>query len=370
MIAPAGQGGTLQYSHNLCAALAAAGHDVVLATAIGSEIETFPRRYRLIGVFDRFRPRPGPLARFARLLRSFRPEIVHLQGAQRPEFYWLLLRFISTFCRTRFLWTPQDVVSNSAKPYHPWLQRRNYARMDHVFLNARQNEAAVRDTYGVPAERITVQAIPDLLDFIRTDLTGAMPPDLNWRPDGKPLVLCIGLIETRKGISHLIEAFGRLARDTEARLLIMGKPLTDIAPYSAALADAGLPPDRAQILPRYATFEEMAGLFDAATVVVLPYLEGWNSGVLSAAYGFGKAVLATRVGGLTEAIRDGETGLLVPPGNVDALEANLRRLLNDDDLRRRLQDGALAEHERFTWNDLAATTISVYDRVAGRGTDG
>lgn len=363
MLAPAGQGGTLQYAHNLCAALAIADNDVVLATAVNCEIEPFPRRYRLIGVFDRFRPRIGPLLGFLKQVRSFRPDIVHFQGAQRPEFYWLVLGLLSLVCSARYVWTPQDVVSNSRKWYHPWLQRRNYARMSHVFLNARQNETAIGEMYGVPSNRTTVMNIPDLLAFVRSDLTKTVPPELNWKSDGRPLILCLGLIEPRKGISQLIQAFGQLAGRSDARLLIVGKPLTDIEPYLAALRELDLPPDRAQIIGRYISFEEMGGLFDAATIVTLPYLEGWNSGILTAAFGFGKAVLATRIGGLDEAIRDGETGLLVPPNDVDALASGLKRLLDDDALREHVQTGAASVHARFSWKQLADRTVAIYDQV-------
>jgi glycosyltransferase involved in cell wall biosynthesis len=363
MVAPAGQGGTIQYAHNVCDALSVAGHQVVLATAIDCEMEPFPRRYQLLGVFDRLRPRLGPLFRFARLIRQMKPEIVHLQGAQRPEFYWLLLGILSRLCKAQFVWTPQDVVSNSTKPYHLWMQRRNYARMSHVFLNAKQNEAVLSEMYEVPPSQITVMAIPDLLDFARRDLTRTLPPELNWTPDNAPLILCFGLIEPRKGIAQLIQAFGRIVKSSDARLLIIGKPLTDIEPYKAALSGLGIPRDRAQLIARYASFEEMNGLFEAASVVVLPYLKGWNSGVLASAFGFGKPVVATRVGGFDEVIQDGKTGLLVPPDDVDALALGLQRILDDRPLRKKLQKGAAAESIQTSWEDIAAKTTAVYDHV-------
>lgn len=370
MIAPAGQGGTLQYAHNLCNALALAGHEVALATAIDCEIAAFPRRYRLIGVFDRFRPRIGPLRRFAKLVRDMKPEIVHLQGAQRPEFYWLLLGVLSRLCKARFVWTPQDVISNSDKPYHAWMQRRNYARMSHVFLNAKQNEKAVCELFAVPPTRITTMPIPDLLAFARQDLSRTLPPELSWRPDRAPLILCFGLIEPRKGISQLIRAFGQLAACTDARLLIIGKPLTDIAPFQAVLASLNLPPNRAQLVARYASFEEMNGLFEAATVVALPYLNGWNSGVLASAFGFGKPVVATRVGGFDEVIQDGESGMLVPADDVDALACALKQVIEDKELRKTLAAGAASEGAASTWKEVAAISTEIYDQVLEAESDG
>ncbi|WP_456388785.1 glycosyltransferase family 4 protein [Profundibacter sp.] len=369
MIAPAGQGGTLQYAHNLCDALVDDGHQVVLATGIDCEMAPFPRRYQLLGVFDRFRPRLGPLRRFAKLVRQMRPEIVHLQGAQRPEFYWLMLGILSKLCNARFVWTPQDVISNSDKPYYQRLQRSNYARMSHIFLNAEQNKAVVHDLFKVPAQRITVLPIPDLVAFARRDLERSVPPELNWAADDTPLILCFGLIEPRKGIAQLIEAFGQIGGETPARLLVMGKPLTDITPYQDALRGLKIPPDRAQIIARYASFEEMNWVFEAADIVVLPYISGWNSGVLASAFGFGKPVVATRVGGFDEVVQDGETGLLVAPDDASALTQALRRVLSDPALHKRLKHGAAKEGARTSWGELAAQTSDVYEAILSEGPD-
>jgi glycosyltransferase involved in cell wall biosynthesis len=139
--------------------------------------------------------------------------------------------------------------------------------------------------------------------------------------------------------------------------------MADIEPYKTALAELDLPTDRAQIIARYASFEEMNGLFEAATVVVLPYLSGWNSGVLASAYGFGKPVVATRVGGFDEVIQDEKTGLLVPVGDVESLAIGLKRVLEDGDLRERLIEGATAAGVHSSWEEVAARTTIIYDQV-------
>lgn len=363
MISPSGTGGTLQYAHNLCNALARVGHTVTLATALECEMAAFPRQYHLLGVFDRFRPHPGPLWRFIRHVRRMQPDIIHFQGAQRPEFYALLIRLLSLLCRARLVWTPQDILSNRDRPAHRRWQARNYARMAHVFLNARQNEAALRDLYAVPPDRITVLPLPDLVAFAR-DLPATPPPDLTLDPR-RPLILCFGLIEPRKGIATLIEAFGTLG--PAPALLVFGKALTDTAPYARALEALNLPPGQAQILPRYAGFTELNWAFAAATVVVLPYVSGWNSGVLASAYGFGKPVIATRVGGFEEVVKDNETGLLVPPQDAPALAAALARLLKDPHLQARLAAGAAAAGAEASWPAVARATEQVYEQVLADG---
>jgi glycosyltransferase involved in cell wall biosynthesis len=359
-LVPSAVGGTPQYTHNLAEALVERGHEVMVAGAVDGELGGFVRHYALLEVFHR-RPRPGDILRLARAARRFRPQVVHFQGAQRPEFYlaaWLLLRLLTPAV---FVWTPQDVLSNAHRPWHPPLFRAAYGRMRHVFLNARQNRELVARLFGVEAARTTVLPMPDLVAFARRDLTPVPPPV----PAGRRVVLCFGLIEPRKGIETLIAAFARLReRVPEAFLVIAGKPLIDPTPYRAEIERRGLDND-SLLIPRYTSFAEMAGLFETAEVVTLPYHEGWNSGVLAAAFGFQRPVVVSAVGGFEEVVEPERTGLVVPPRDADALAEALERVLSEPGLGERLRAGTAVAAAAASWQRVAAITDDVYDRVLG-----
>ena len=362
-IAPAPRAGTLQYTHNLADALAQRGHRVVLATGVGFELADYPRSYEAIEVFDRYRPRPLRLLRFLWTCLTFRPQVVHLQGAQHPALYillWAMLRMLGSTC---FVYTPQDVLPNSLRPYHIRAFRYLYARMRHVFLNAKQNEALVIDNFGVLPDRITVLPIADLTAFVRKHVIPE-PPDI---PPGKKVVLCFGLIEPRKGIHTLLSAAPEVLRQVpEALLLIVGKPLMDIAPLQRQLTDLGLL-ERVRLVPQYVSFAQMAGYFSAAQLLVLPYENGWNSGVLASAFGFGKPVIATRVGGFDEVVQDEVTGLLVPAKDPAALAQAIARLLIDEELYARMAENVQVAARNISWEAIARTTEARYEDVLGIG---
>jgi glycosyltransferase involved in cell wall biosynthesis len=82
----------------------------------------------------------------------------------------------------------------------------------------------------------------------------------------------------------------------------------------------------------------------------------------------GRPVVASAVGGLRDLVVDGETGLLVPPGDVAALRGALERLLGDSELRRRLGAAARARAaERFSWERAVSLTVTAYeDALPGR----
>lgn len=365
IVVPSKLGGTVQYSHNLANALADRGHRVLLATSLEYEMAGFERRYRTVEVFDRFRPHPGPIRRFISAVSELRPDIVHFQGAQRPEFYLLLHLLLRLKTAAQFVWTPQDVLSNSHKVWHGRMLRHLYGKMGYVFLNARQNEAVVTDLFGVAPDRIAVLPIPEYLSFVRTDLARAMPPELHLDPD-RPMILCFGLIEERKGVDTLIRAFARLRRDgRDATLLVIGKQLMDITPLQRLIRDLELEQE-VQIIGRYASFEEMNGLFEAAHHVAMAYTTGWNSGVLTTAFGYGKPVIASNVGGFDELVRDGQSGLLVPARDDDALAQAMGRMLTDEDAYANMCLGARQASLRCSWPELAKTTEHAYQQVLGQ----
>ena len=105
-------------------------------------------------------------------------------------------------------------------------------------------------------------------------------------------------------------------------------------------------------------------LYEGAAVVACPsHREGFGV-VCAEAMAHGRPVVASGVGGFLDLVVDGETGLLVPPGDAGALRAALERLLGDADLRRRM--GAAARKRiraRFAWEAVTGATIALYERA-------
>ncbi len=359
IIEPSGRGGVCQHAHNLANALAARGCNVAAAGGVGFETKPFPRDYKAIEVFDRFRPRPARLLNLIRFARTFRPHIVHIEGAVHPGAYLVLWKVLAGVAPARFVYTAHDVFSKNRRPYHPWVLKRIYRGMDHILVNARQNKQEIIDHFNVAPTRVTPLPVGDLLAFIR-DSPRSGPPDL---PSHAKIILFFGIIERRKGLLTLIRAFPKIKKEIpEAFLLIVGQPHEDMEPYTRAIEDLHISAS-VSMRPGYAPLTATAGLFDVADVVALPYEEGWNSGVVSCAYGFGKPVAATAITGVPEVVTDGETGFLAPPGDPGAMARIIIRLLGDDALRRRMAPFIRKAAQRDAWSDIAASTESVYRAI-------
>jgi glycosyltransferase involved in cell wall biosynthesis len=119
-------------------------------------------------------------------------------------------------------------------------------------------------------------------------------------------------------------------------------------------------------VPRFVSDDEVAAYFERAELVVLPYREIDQSGVLFTALAFGAPLLLSDVGGFAEVAGHGAAEL-VEPGDPDALAAALGRLLADPAARARLADGARrATAGSWSWARIAHRHIDLYDALVRR----
>jgi glycosyltransferase involved in cell wall biosynthesis len=110
--------------------------------------------------------------------------------------------------------------------------------------------------------------------------------------------------------------------------------------------------------------ELVAQLFQQASVVVCPYIEASQSGVLAIASAFGKPVVATTVGGIPEMVDDRKTGLLVPPRDARSLADAIVTLLQNHALRQQMGQHALQKSQtELSWANIAEQTMQVYYRA-------
>lgn len=173
-----------------------------------------------------------------------------------------------------------------------------------------------------------------------------------------PSLLCAARLAPYKGIDVLLMAFARLLGEgTPARLVLAGRDQTRgaLAAFAGRLGLADSVTFTGQLRPA-----ALARRLSAAEAFVLPSRRENLPIALLDAMAAGKAVVATRTGGIPELVRHGVDGLLVPPGDAAALAGALRRVLTDAALRRRLGAAARRRATRFTWDAAAAAYEPLY----------
>ena len=162
-------------------------------------------------------------------------------------------------------------------------------------------------------------------------------------------ILNVATFEVKKGQIHLLNAFaGIAAHDPGLHLVMAGKTAGELEPLRAAAAGLGLS-DRVLML-QDVPHDQVGALYAEAAVFCLSSLAEPFGIVLLEAGIHGLPVVATRVGGVPEVVRDGEHGLLVPAADAPSLATALRRLLDDAGLAQRLAGNLRARVlQEFTW---------------------
>lgn len=300
-----------------------------------------------------------------RLIRGLRPELVHLLTI-KPLLYGGLA--------ARLLGVPGVVAAVTG--------------LGQVFVSSGATAGllrglavmAYRVATGHPNGRVIVQNAGDMETLARS---GAVKPERmvlirgsgvslsafapSPEPDGPPLVILPARMIWEKGVAEFVAAARLLrARGVEARFALVGD--------SKASNPRAVPQPTLEKWSREGGVEwwgrrtDMARVFAAAHIVCLPstYGEGVPKVLIEAA-ACGRPIVACDIPGAREITREGENGLLVPPGDTEALAAALARLIENSDLRRRFgARGRELVEAGFSEDRVVRATLEVYRALEGR----
>jgi glycosyltransferase involved in cell wall biosynthesis len=333
------------YDHELAAALAEAGADVELVTSrfrFGSLPP--PDGYRRSELFYPLSTRLFRRSRLRLPLKVLehplgmlrlgrRPaDVVHVQWLAAPELDRFLLR-----PRGRAVFTAHDLLPRrTASKRELW--RRLLGRFDRVVVHSERGRETLA-ALGVDTARLRVIPIP------------ATPSDPPRADDGRTL-LCLGVIRPYKGLG---DAIGAVKRLDGARLLVAGDPAVAIDGYRD---EAG---STAEWRLGYLSDAEIDRALGDATVALFPYRpEIDQSAALMRALGAGVPAVVYDVGGLPDPVRRFDAGRIVPAGDVEALAAAARELLDDSEGLERARAGARRAREELTWERAAAAHLELY----------
>ncbi|HVS14502.1 MAG TPA: glycosyltransferase family 4 protein [Thermoanaerobaculia bacterium] len=400
LVEPAGRGGLIHYAYQLGRALAAAGAEVTLVTDRCYELDHLPQPFDLHKVLRLWDPKPAgsrsgsspavwrklrragravayyrEWGRLVRHLRRLHPDVVQLGDVR----FAADVLPVSLLARSGF--SLADVCHNlrplalggrsaglfSSGGVSRRLFRQIYRRFTVVFAHGEDTRRRLIAMHGLDPRRVV--AIPHGNELLFAELADPTRTSPSLREElglgvEEPVVLLFGTLARYKGVDLALEAHARLLRRCpDARLVVVGFPLAgfDVEEHRRLAQRLGVG-DATRLVPRYVPSEEVAAWMELAAVALFPYRDVSQSGALQVALSFGVPTVATAVGGLSEAVRQGVTGLLVPPADPEALAAALEALLTDRELASRLGSRAAAEsRSRYGWDRVAARVLDAYD---------
>jgi D-inositol-3-phosphate glycosyltransferase len=247
--------------------------------------------------------------------------------------------------------------------------RIQYRLCDHIFVHTQKMKSELCEDFGVSESAVTVIRHPINDAFPDTDLTPSEAKQKLGLHEDEQAILYFGRIRPYKGIEYLLAAFRQLVgQHPDYRLIIAGEPKKGSEAYLHEIREtlekdfkAGQVISRIKFIPD----EDMELYLKAADVLVLPYKNIFQSGVLFLAYSYGLPVVATDVGSFREEIVEGETGFLCRPGDVPDLAGTLEKYFASDLYRNlRTRRGEIRAYARrvHSWDAVADLTLKAYQQ--------
>lgn len=284
-------------------------------------------------------------SRLRHFLTRLNPDIIHFNNPV-TQFAGSVLRF-----KTNKVMTIHDPIPHLGEAKgNLSIRDWNMKYVKHyVLLNNFQKESFISN-YNLSPNQVS-NSFLGAFDFYKQYKVN---PEKN---DGFNL-LFFGRLTAYKGVDLLLRVFSELKQShPKLTLTIAGKGEMDFSTKSA---------EGVNVLNRYIPTEELAKLINASDLVVCPYIEGTQSGVIMTSFAFSKPVLATKVGGFHEMISDNRTGFLVEPNNAEALKFKLAELIENKELLHQVSKNIASEYGdngEKSWKKSVTGLLNIYENI-------
>ncbi len=257
-----------------------------------------------------------------------------------------ILALVKRRTRAKILFVCHNVVAHEARFFDRALTHMVLRFGDFFIVHSKEDEANLRAM--LPRAVIHRRFHPTYDAFNR----GTAAPKDCRRALGvqSPVLLFFGFVRDYKGLKHLLAAMPKILAKISVTLLIVGEFWKDKETYLKQINDLGIN-GRVRIIDEYVPNEDVGRYFNAADLVVQPYVSATGSGVVQLAFGFHKPVVVTAVGSLPEIVEDGKAGFVVPPGDASAIAAAVIRFF-EENRAEEFSENIRKQQHRFSWDHL------------------
>ncbi len=292
------------------------------------------------------------MVKIARMIKKEKFDIIHTDVIFKMHNAFLYLLF------SRWILTVHDPFPHTGEDSFKVRFFRKLAfkkAKSFVLLNSTQKHHFCK-TFNINERKVLVNSL-GVYDSIRLFLRREISCPAKICEENN--VLFFGRISPYKGVDYLCRAMLKV-RDVipNATLTIAGGGMLyfDINPY----LEKGI----VEVKNHYIGMEELACLLTKCTVVVCPYTDATQSGVVMTAFSLYKPVIATRTGGLAEQIDNGKTGFIVPPKDANALADEIIKILREEKIRNQLKNNIKKKFEKGeqNWRHIAEKYIDFYQK--------
>lgn len=361
-----------KYTFSLARVLKKSGVDIVVCGISTDNYESY-FDCEIINIFNAYSSLNNPLSKIISYRNSWesvfeycikqKVDIVHVQWYIFSPFdfyYHEKLRKNGV----KVVTTIHDLLPFNSKFYDKYFHKKIYSKADKVITQAKMNITELVSNFEVAQERIEYIPHGHYMEFAEkaTREESFVALDL---PKDRKIILFFGQIKKVKGVDVLLEAMGEVVKEhPNALCLIAGKVWKDDFSIYQEIIDRKKLASNVRLDIKFIDDNDIKFYFNAADIVVLPYRQIYQSGVVLLAYAYEKPVIATTEGEFLSLIKDKETGLLVSSGDYDALSEAINWYLDNPEIADKYaKAGKIDVDARLNWDTIGRQTVGVYNEV-------
>jgi glycosyltransferase involved in cell wall biosynthesis len=284
--------------------------------------------------------------------RTINPDIIHFDDIS-PRTAWgiWMLKKIPIVCSVH-----DPTPHSGEKNWRKELARRIFFPFVHRFLlhSTAMQKSFLMNYPRISPARVVYNSLA-AYDIYRQWIKAPLQ-------DNGRTILFFGRLSYYKGIEVLVKAAPIIANHVKGvRIVIAGRPVSGYTlPVFPPLANGGT----FELLDTYINNELLAELFQLATIVVCPYIDATQSGVMLTAYGFGKPVIVSNTGGLPEYIWQEKTGIIIPPGDHHQLARSICSLLDRPEAQQEIKSNIEKMKKVIcNWKTVADKSVTIYSEL-------
>ena len=293
---------------------------------------------------------------FLELVKLTKPDIIHIQ-AHGFDWFFLAFPFLKDYTVVNTVHDPQRHLGEERYRHALFRIRFGVKSSDHLIVHGLYSKKKLISDYKISKDKISVVPHPNFSIY------------KEWQKersaDNRIALLFYGRIREYKGLQYFVEACSKISEKyPDMKFVIAGRGKINSKCKKIIEENDSI------ILKNYFIDNaETAELFCDADILVLPYIDASQSGVLAISYAFGKPVIATNMGSLGEYIIDGKTGYLVPPKDSQAIYEKALFLLENTEKRINMGRNCMIFSERILSDTrLSELNQQVYQKAITRKT--
>jgi len=299
----------------------------------------------------------NPLAwlRLAREVKASNSRLVVLQWSTVywTPFYWLFLKSLGKSRPPKCVFICHNVMEHEPNRIKSAVSRR-VLNCAEFFITHSQWDRENLERWLGPSRAGAIRVCPHpAYEHLSQPVLSKAEAKAALGICAERVVLFFGFIRDYKGLRYLIESLPQVRAKLDVHLLIAGEVWGDAKPYHELISRLGIPAS-VTFVEGYIPNEEVARYFAASDLVVIPYVTATQSGIVQLAFGFGKPVVVSRVGGLPEVVEEGVTGYLVPPMDSASI-SNAVLDFYQQNREARMSEAVRLKRSAFSWKRLCQT---------------